>query len=126
MLRLEQNYDVVIAGAGAAGLYAALHLPAELNVLVLAKREATLCNSALAQGGIVSVIPEINPKDSIESHIKDTLVSGCGLNDINTVRFVSEQSAQAIDDLIRNYEKDKLSERKQEIINFLVYLLKKM
>ena len=52
MIELEQNYDVVIAGAGAAGCYAALHLPPHLRVLLLAKREATLCNSALAQGGI--------------------------------------------------------------------------
>ena len=35
MFQLEKNYDVIIAGAGAAGLYAALHLPSELRVLVL-------------------------------------------------------------------------------------------
>ena len=49
------NYDVVIAGCGAAGLYGALNLSKDLKVLVLSKRELTLCNSSLAQGGIAGV-----------------------------------------------------------------------
>ena len=42
----NKNYDVIIAGCGAAGLYAALNLSRDLNVLVLSKRELTLCNSS--------------------------------------------------------------------------------
>ena len=42
------NYDVIIAGSGAAGLYAAINLPENLKVLVISKRELKLCNSALA------------------------------------------------------------------------------
>ena len=38
----NKNYDVIIAGCGAAGLYAALNLSRDLNVLVLSKRELTL------------------------------------------------------------------------------------
>ena len=45
----NKNYDVIIAGCGAAGLYAALNLSRDLNVLVLSKRELTLCNSSLAR-----------------------------------------------------------------------------
>ena len=37
MLHMDNpNFDVVIAGAGAAGLYAALHLPPTMRILVLA------------------------------------------------------------------------------------------
>ena len=52
---MSENYDVIIAGCGAAGLYAAINLPSELNILIICKRELTLCNSMLAQGGIAGV-----------------------------------------------------------------------
>ena len=98
------KYNVVIIGSGISGLQLANRLSENSNfkdgILVVTKDKLFSGSSALAQGGIVSVIPEINPSDSIESHIKDTLVSGCGINDVNAVRFVSEQSASAIDNLM--------------------------
>ena len=57
----NKNYDVIIAGCGAAGLYAALNLSRDLNVLVLSKRELTLCNSSLAQGGIAGCLLYTSP-----------------------------------------------------------------
>ncbi|MDR0983421.1 MAG: FAD-binding protein, partial [Ruminococcus sp.] len=51
-----KNYDVIIAGSGSAGLYAAINLPSEMNILLLCKKELSLCNSALAQGGIAGVV----------------------------------------------------------------------
>ena len=50
------DYDVLIAGSGVAGLYAALNFAPETRVLVLSKRELTLCNSFLAQGGVAAVV----------------------------------------------------------------------
>ena len=46
-------YDVVIAGCGVAGLYAALNLPEEMNILMLSKKDLESCDSMLAQGGIL-------------------------------------------------------------------------
>ena len=46
------DYDVLIAGSGVAGLYAALNFDPTVRVLVLSKKELTLCNSFLAQGGV--------------------------------------------------------------------------
>ncbi|MCD8095058.1 MAG: FAD-binding protein [Ruminococcus sp.] len=68
------NFDVIITGAGAAGLYCAYNLSRDLNVLVIAKRELTLCNSSLAQGGIAGVYN--SPTDSPENHKHDTFVAG--------------------------------------------------
>ena len=52
---MTNNYDVIIMGGGIAGLYAALNLDKNLHVLLLSKRELSLSNSNLAQGGIAAV-----------------------------------------------------------------------
>ena len=44
------KYDVLILGTGASGLYAALNLDSDLNILICSKRELKLSNSSLAQG----------------------------------------------------------------------------
>ncbi len=83
------NYDVVIAGCGAAGLYGALNLDPSLKVLVLSKRELTLCNSSLAQGGIAGVYN--SPDDSPELHKHDTFIAGGYENDpVSTDVLVNE------------------------------------
>ena len=83
------NFDVIIAGCGAAGLYGALNLDPSLKVLVLSKRELTLCNSSLAQGGIAGVYN--SPDDSPELHKQDTFVAGGFENDpVSTDVLVNE------------------------------------
>ena len=98
MIEFAQNYDVVIAGAGAAGCYAALHLPSHLRVLLLAKREATLCNSALAQGGIAGVWN--SPDDNIELHANDTRIAGAFTNNPKTLQILVSEAAQDIEQLV--------------------------
>ena len=44
--------DILIVGSGAAGLFAALQIPAEKHVLLITKKEAEQSDSFLAQGGI--------------------------------------------------------------------------
>ena len=57
---MKNEYDVLIAGSGVAGLYAALNFAPDVLVLVLSKRELTLCNSFLAQGGVAAVVDKTN------------------------------------------------------------------
>lgn len=101
MFLAEKNYDVIIAGAGAAGLYAALHLPQHLRVLVLSKREATLCNSALAQGGIAGVWN--SPNDNIELHANDTRIAGAFTNNPKTLQILVSEAAHDIEQLVSDY-----------------------
>ncbi|MEA3331060.1 MAG: L-aspartate oxidase [Campylobacterota bacterium] len=91
------QYDVIIIGAGVAGLYAALHLPKDKKVLVINKRETFKCNSFYAQGGVALA------RDSadIPMHIKDTLDAGAGLCDAEAVDVLSENSRDVIDEVIR-------------------------
>ena len=55
---MEKKYDVLIVGTGLGGLYTALSLPENLSVLMLSKKEDTLCNSSLAQGGVAAVLSQ--------------------------------------------------------------------
>lgn len=100
------KYDVIIVGAGVAGLYAAMCLPKDKKVLIIHKREPFKCNSFYAQGGIAIA----TDKNDIPLHIKDTLEAGAGLCDENAVRVLSENSKAIIEDLITkgfNFDTDK-------------------
>jgi L-aspartate oxidase len=86
----ERNFDIVIVGAGAAGLTAALNLGSRFKVAVLAKGEGA---TGWAQGGIAAVL---EPGDTFESHVEDTMVAGAGLNNRATVEFVVGHAPAAI------------------------------
>jgi len=102
--------EVVIVGSGIAGLYAAIKL-SENNKKVILVTKSTLreSNSRYAQGGIVGVLPE-NKSDSVELHARDTLKAGAGLTDYDVAKFISSQSPEVINDLLRygvNFDRDK-------------------
>ncbi|MGN1111773.1 MAG: L-aspartate oxidase [Acutalibacteraceae bacterium] len=76
---MEKIYDVVIVGTGAAGLYAAMQFDESVSVLIISKREMSLSNSSLAQGGVAAVLDRDN--DNFKLHIADTLIAGKYKND---------------------------------------------
>lgn len=86
---MKKEYDVVIVGTGAAGLYGALQFEKDTQVLLLCKKELTLSNSSLAQGGVASVIDRVN--DNPDLHFKDTLIAGGFENDEAAVRVLVEE-----------------------------------
>lgn len=88
--------DILVIGSGAAGLTAALNLAARFKVTVLAKGALNEGSTAWAQGGIAAVL---EPGDSFENHIEDTMVAGAGLNDRATVEKVVENAPAAIERL---------------------------
>lgn len=57
---MDNKFDVVIVGTGAAGLYAALNFPKSVNILLVSKRELQLSNSSLAQGGVACVLDTVH------------------------------------------------------------------
>lgn len=96
---MVKNYDVIIAGTGAGGIYTALNLPDELKILVITKRDLILCNSALAQGGIAAVY---QPKDdSVGMHTQDTLIAGGFKNNPDSLKILVNKAAHEIETILK-------------------------
>ncbi len=93
---MQNKFDVLIIGSGAAGLTAALTLATSKKVAVLAKGALSDGATAWAQGGIAAVL---EPGDTFEDHIRDTMTAGAGLNNRATVEFVIEGAPAAIERL---------------------------
>jgi L-aspartate oxidase len=89
--------DILVIGAGIAGLRAALEVPPDLQVLVITKDAIQQSNSSYAQGGIAGVL---SPEDRFENHIEDTLTAGVGLCDRDIVEMVVREAPAQINDLI--------------------------
>ncbi|MEW6352489.1 MAG: L-aspartate oxidase [Thermodesulfobacteriota bacterium] len=90
-------FDVLILGSGAAGLRLALEIAPHARVAVLSKGSHTDSSTFHAQGGIAAVLDD---RDSVESHIKDTMEAGAGLCDPEAVRFIVERGGRAIEHLV--------------------------
>ena len=93
------NFDaeVLIVGAGAAGLSTALHLAATHRVLLIAKEDLKAGSTTQAQGGVAAVT---HAGDSQEAHVQDTLSTGAGLCDPEVVRFVVAQAYKVVTRLV--------------------------
>jgi L-aspartate oxidase len=90
--------DILVIGAGIAGLRAALEIPKEIDALVVTKDSIQQSNSAYAQGGIAGVL---SPEDRFENHIEDTLTAGGGLCQRDIVELVVREAPHQINDLIK-------------------------
>src|SRR3954462_11717161 len=89
----SRAFDVLVIGSGAAGLTAALNLARRFKVAVLAKGEGA---TGWAQGGIAAVL---EPGDTFEAHVEDTMIAGAGLNNPATVELVVGNAPAAIERL---------------------------
>lgn len=85
--------DVLVVGAGIAGLCAALEAARDRHVLVVLKDEPDVSNTAWAQGGIAAALGN---DDSVADHVADTLRTGCGLSDEALVNDVIGAGPDAV------------------------------
>lgn len=102
---MKRVTDVLIVGSGVAGLYTALNLREDLEIIMVSKKSVNLCNSSLAQGGIAVA----RGKEDFQSFIEDTLKAGKYENNIDSVKVLVEESMNNINklmDLGANFEKD--------------------
>ncbi|EJF08928.1 L-aspartate oxidase [Pontibacter sp. BAB1700] len=87
------DFDFVVLGSGIAGLTFALQSAAHSRVLVLCKATLSETNTAYAQGGVAAVL---DPNDTFEQHVQDTLEAGAGLCREMAVRFMVQEAPAAI------------------------------
>ena len=92
----EITCDVVIAGCGVSGLYAALNLPPAANIVMLTKTVVEECDSMLAQGGICV----LHDEDDYEAFYEDTMRAGHYENRAESVDIMIRSSRAVINDLI--------------------------
>ena len=89
--------DILIIGGGISGISAAQLINPQLESIIVTKDVLDLSNSAWAQGGIAGVL---DPEDTIENHIRDTLRAGKGLCKQEVVDAVVSSSSDMIHQLI--------------------------
>ena len=97
MANMDDYFDVVIVGTGAAGLYCALNLPARYRILLLTKQKADESDSFLAQGGICMQHGEADYRPFFD----DTMRAGHYENNPATVDLMIRSSNSIIRDLVR-------------------------
>jgi len=91
------QHDVLVIGSGAAGLSLALHLPGHCRVALLSKADMNQGSTYWAQGGMAAVL---HNRDTIASHVEDTLAAGAGLCHREAVEFTVSNSRRCVEWLV--------------------------
>jgi succinate dehydrogenase / fumarate reductase flavoprotein subunit len=89
-------HDVLIVGAGLAGMRAAIAVPPELDVAVISKVHPVRSHSVAAEGGINAAIRE---DDSWEAHAFDTIKGGDYLGDQDAIEIMCQEGPKDVLDL---------------------------
>jgi len=92
------NWDVVVIGAGAAGLMTSLELPPKLKILLLNRNTSKRSSSRWAQGGMAAVT---RIEDSEDIHALDTIKAGAGLCDPEAVQMFVKSAPLLVDRLLK-------------------------
>ena len=93
---MSMKTDILIVGSGVAGLYCALNLPKEKQIVIVTKDEAPKSDSFLAQGGICVLRDD---KD-YDAFYEDTMRAGHYENKPESVDIMIRSSQNVIKDLI--------------------------
>ncbi len=94
---MTDRTDVLIVGAGLAGLFLALRLAPRRCLVICPKPLGMAASSAWAQGGLAAALA---PDDTPEQHAKDTILAGDGLVDPVTALLIATDGPKRVHDLI--------------------------
>jgi succinate dehydrogenase / fumarate reductase flavoprotein subunit len=95
---IHHEYDVVIVGAGGAGMRAAIEAGPHAKVAVVSKLFPTRSHTGAAQGGMAAALANVE-EDSWEWHTFDTVKGGDYLVDQDAAEILAKESVQAVIDL---------------------------
>ncbi|MCA9514709.1 MAG: L-aspartate oxidase, partial [Myxococcales bacterium] len=94
---MRYSFDTLVIGSGVAGLTYALAMAERGTVGVLAKRDRSDTNTRWAQGGIATVM---DPEDSFDAHVMDTINAGAELNHPDIVQICVEEGPARLAELL--------------------------
>src|ERR1700748_3883884 len=92
-----KQFDFIVLGSGIAGLTFALQVAAHGKVAIITKKNRAESNTNYAQGGVAAVTSK---EDSVEMHVRDTLIAGAGLCKEDVVRTIVQEGPARIAELI--------------------------
>src|ERR1035438_603302 len=96
----KHSYDVIVIGAGGAGLRAAIEAREQgLRVAILCKSLFGKAHTVMAEGGIAASMGNVNSKDSWQVHFADSLRGGKFLNNPRMVELRSEEHTSELQSL---------------------------
>ncbi|MGL5507817.1 MAG: FAD-dependent oxidoreductase, partial [Paraclostridium sp.] len=93
---MNRIVDVLIIGSGVSGIYSALNLNKDLDIVLVTKSNLETTNTYLAQGGISTARDE----EDIPIFIEDTLKAGQYKNKIEAIEVLAKESIDNINELI--------------------------
>lgn len=93
---MKDTTDILIVGTGVAGLFSALNLPEDKNILLITKSQIDKSDSFLAQGGVCVMYDE----SDYDAYFEDTMRAGHYENRKESVDIMLRSSREVIDELI--------------------------
>jgi succinate dehydrogenase / fumarate reductase flavoprotein subunit len=91
----QHQFDVIIVGAGGAGLMAALYASRSANTAVISKLYPTRSHTGAAQGGISAALGN-HEEDKAEWHVYDTIKGSDYLADQDAVQVLCEEAIDVV------------------------------
>ena len=91
------EYDVLVIGAGGAGLRAAIESAENgLKTAVLGKSLLGKAHTVMAEGGVAAALGNLDPQDGWETHFYDTMRSGHFINDYRMAEVHAKESPDRV------------------------------
>ncbi len=96
----SHTHDVVVIGAGGAGLRAAIEVSAQgLSVALVCKSLLGKAHTVMAEGGAAAALGNVDPQDGWQTHFKDTMKGGKFLNNWRMAELHAKQAPDRIREL---------------------------
>lgn len=96
------EHDVIVVGAGGAGLRAAIEASAQgLSVGLVCKSLLGKAHTVMAEGGIAAALANVDPQDGWETHFKDTMNGGKMLNNWRMAQLHAQEAPDRVRELER-------------------------
>lgn len=94
------EHDVIIVGAGGAGLRAAIECSAQgLSTGVLSKSLLGKAHTVMAEGGMAAALGNVDPRDNWKVHFRDTMRGGKMLNAWRMAELHAKQAPDRVNEL---------------------------